>query len=108
MDAGDVELDLEPKPAAAVRFKPLDATLVVAADVGVLLAVNIGLNGVKGGDTARVVLPVIPDPATNGMRPGFSSVVKDDVGVSALIIGMSLIFGDDTDVGDEDKEFAVI
>ena len=80
----------------------------MAADVGVLLAVNIGLNGVKGGDTARVVLPVIPDPATNGMRPGFSSVVKDDVGVSALIIGMSLIFGDDTDVGDEDKEFAVI
>ena len=114
VDAGDVELDLEPNPAA-VRFKPLRfATFVAAADVGALLAVDrdIGLNIVRGGDTDRVA--VGPDiagvgPATNGVKPVFSSGIKEDeitaagtVEESALIIGMSLIFGDD------EREFAVI
>lgn len=113
VDAGDVELDLEPNPAA-VRFKPLDATLVADADIGALLAVDrdIGLNRVRGGDIDRVPLGAdIAEvgPATNGVRPVFSSGIKEDeisagtVEESALIIGMSLILGDD-----DEREFVVI
>ena len=125
VDEGDVELDLDPNPVAPDRFKPLDVMLLLeGSDVGTL-TVDVercaGLKGVKGGETARIDLGAddiaeVGVPAANEgvIRPGFSRDVdkgETDAGVDesvALIIGMSLIFGDDEGANEEDNEFAVI
>ena len=114
VDAGDAEFDLEPNPV--VKLKPLAAILVVGVDVGMLPAVegDIGLNRVRGGDTARLTVGIDKlevEPAINGVGAAFSSIDGDKgfvgVYVSAFTIGMSLIFGD---VADEDEviEFALM
>ena len=122
VDAGDAEFDLDPNCAVpvVVELKALVVEFVVTVvDVGVLLVVDNepSLNCGKTGDTGRATLEVDiddTDAVVNGVGPCFSCDVNsvevaaaDEVGevgfaVSALSIGMSLIFGDDEDIKEDE------
>ena len=118
--AGDAEFDLDPNCVVpvVVELKALVVELVVTVvGVGVLLVVDNepSLNCGKTGDTGRATLEVDideTDAVVNGVGPCFSCEVNSvevaaadgvDVAVSALSIGMSLIFGDDEDIKEDDE-----
>ena len=106
------------------KLKALDETLVV---IGVVVGIDVVaverdviLNCGKVGEMGRVELEFDAEedvPVVNGVGPCFSCVVKRGVGVaattgvdgvteSALMIGMSLILGDNDD--DADRELEVM
>ena len=105
------------------KLKALDKTLLaIGVDVGVDVVVverDVSLNCGKGGEMGRVELEfdAIDDvPAVNGVGTCFSCVIKRDAGVavtnvvdgfaeSALMIGMSLILGDEDN--DAERELGV-
>ena len=120
VDAGDAAFDLDPNCVVpvVVELKALVVELVVTVvGVGVLLVVDNepSLNCGKTGDTGRATLEVDideTDAVVNGVGPCFSCEVNSvevaaadgvDVAVSALSIGMSLIFGDDEDIKEDDE-----
>ena len=120
VDAGEVELDLEPNWDIGPAVAKLNALGEILVETGVDVIVDVVfverdeiLNCGKVGDTGRCELEFDADavPGVNGVGPDFSCVFKRDDGTaatagvdvkveSALMIGMSLILGD----GEEDVE----